>query len=948
MNFRLLFLFILVPYLALTQCPTSNNIRFFQQEDLDSFLINYPNCTEYEGTIEINICINLVNNDQFGEFSIYDLSPLSNLTSLEGISIHPVSACWYNKPFVKELNSIYGLHNLSRLNYFSLGSGIPIYSLSELSQIGELEYLSLNHTSLNSVDFDVTITKFLDLSHNDDLNDISRISLAENIEGLSIFYNDRIKEAPSLLGAKSIDQLELGSMDDVSFLSSVEEIKSLEFVSVEVEPDIFQNLKIIGDIKLIDDESLPDFNLFSHVNFNGTRLELQDCIFTSLDGLNILQNGNLDVIKLTGLPIESLNQITDAVNTTELILSNLDKIVSMPNLERLTKLKRLWLESMNLLESIASLNVTDSLWQLQLNDLPLSSLEGLETLKSCEALTITRLNELESLDGLNNLISLGELFISRNDNLNNIYTLINCSNFFSTNYNAKIDISRNDNLVSIDGIANWRGNWNNINITNNPNLAECSIPPLCDSYGTNTWIVVNNNMEGCNSDEEVKENCGYKFYMVYLDLNENGIKESDESGLPLGSLESNNGFAFYPNLSGLGDYNNSGGISSLEYRTPENWALTSIESIIDLSAPQPDTIFFGISPEISFLDYDVFLSNGPVICDRNYSVFLNIENEGTESISGTIQLDLPGDFWYASVGTAEQISDQIVVTINEPIVPGEIRQVELYMLSPSVQEQSLDSLLNFYIDAELSSSDNESLTLNKHYTSSFYCAYDPNDKQVFPVGIYEENYTLLETKYFQYTIRFQNTGNFPATDILIRDTLDASLDPSSLKVRGASHSRFTIERQGSSVEFRFDNIFLPDSVNNEPQSHGFLTFTVDLYSDVSPDTEITNEAHIYFDSNPAIVTNKTLNTMVEELPVSGIFAKSKSYGFDVWPIPVVTNLNIYLKNKAGDIWGIYNTAGSLIETGDANSINFQIDVSSYPSGVYFIKIGEGFEKFIKT
>jgi hypothetical protein len=57
-------------------------------------------------------------------------------------------------------------------------------------------------------------------------------------------------------------------------------------------------------------------------------------------------------------------------------------------------------------------------------------------------------------------------------------------------------------------------------------------------------------------------------------------------------------------------------------------------------------------------------------------------------------------------------------------------------------------------------------------------------------------------------------------------------------------------------------INLPDSTSNEAASHGYVTFEVDPISDNLPhNTVISNEAEIYFDYNPAIVTNSCLNTV---------------------------------------------------------------------------------------
>jgi uncharacterized repeat protein (TIGR01451 family) len=47
-------------------------------------------------------------------------------------------------------------------------------------------------------------------------------------------------------------------------------------------------------------------------------------------------------------------------------------------------------------------------------------------------------------------------------------------------------------------------------------------------------------------------------------------------------------------------------------------------------------------------------------------------------------------------------------------------------------------------------------------------SYDPNMKEVYPVNVlpgYDD--------WFTYTIHFQNTGNAPAFNIRLRDTLDA-------------------------------------------------------------------------------------------------------------------------------------------------------------------------------
>jgi uncharacterized repeat protein (TIGR01451 family) len=140
------------------------------------------------------------------------------------------------------------------------------------------------------------------------------------------------------------------------------------------------------------------------------------------------------------------------------------------------------------------------------------------------------------------------------------------------------------------------------------------------------------------------------------------------------------------------------------------------------------------------------------------------------------------------------------------------------------------------------------------------CAYDPNDKQVFPVGYSDEHYIATDTT-LEYLIRFQNTGNAPATHVIIRDTIDDNLDLTSFQFLANSHPVFTTVRYESrEVEFYFQNIMLPDSVNNEPESHGFVSFRIRPQADIPLLTELNNTAAIYFDNNPPIITNTTWST----------------------------------------------------------------------------------------
>jgi len=79
------------------------------------------------------------------------------------------------------------------------------------------------------------------------------------------------------------------------------------------------------------------------------------------------------------------------------------------------------------------------------------------------------------------------------------------------------------------------------------------------------------------------------------------------------------------------------------------------------------------------------------------------------------------------------------------------------------------------------------------------------------------------------------------------------------------------------VSFNFNDIYLADSFVNEPASHGFVKFSLQTSADIAENTLIENTAGIFFDFNPAIVTNTVGNTFVSSIPLDGFELNTKIY-----------------------------------------------------------------------
>jgi hypothetical protein len=196
----------------------------------------------------------------------------------------------------------------------------------------------------------------------------------------------------------------------------------------------------------------------------------------------------------------------------------------------------------------------------------------------------------------------------------------------------------------------------------------------------------------------------------------------------------------------------------------------------------------------------------------------------------------------------------------------------------------------------------------------------------------EENYVLHSTE-LEYLIRFQNTGNDTAFNVYITDTIDnVNLDIATLKIIGYSlPMTFSIEGQNI-VIFRFSNIMLPDSNVNELASHGYVKYTIEPKPNLAENTVVENTAYIYFDSNPAVVTNTIHSTYVSEIIVST--GEQKESEIIIYPNPTTGILHIDAKASRIKQVMVYDIAGKNVWVGTSTFV----DLNTQSDGVYFINI----------
>jgi uncharacterized repeat protein (TIGR01451 family) len=222
-------------------------------------------------------------------------------------------------------------------------------------------------------------------------------------------------------------------------------------------------------------------------------------------------------------------------------------------------------------------------------------------------------------------------------------------------------------------------------------------------------------------------------------------------------------------------------------------------------------------------------------------------------------------------------------------------------------------------------------------------SYDPNEKEVYPFDV-----PPGFADWLTYTIYFQNTGNAPAIDVVLRDTLDSKLVPETFQVMDYSHPVQT-SLKGRALSFSFKDINLPDSNSNEKESHGFVQYRIKPMSNLPAGTKIENTAYIYFDYNPAVVTNTTVNEYVD--PVNSVRQVVRSGSVNVYPNPGNGSFTVKMDNDGQYAIEVYSVIGVCVYRGEQAGSEFQLDLRNKPNGLYLLKVktrgGEYIAKLIK-
>ncbi|MCZ8196142.1 MAG: T9SS type A sorting domain-containing protein [Flavobacterium sp.] len=440
---------------------------------------------------------------------------------------------------------------------------------------------------------------------------------------------------------------------------------------------------------------------------------------------------------------------------------------------------------------------------------------------------------------------------------------------------------------------------------------------------------------------------------AFIDLNNNGIKESNEQNFPHGNfnysvnggattnLYSYNGIAYLYESNPATSYNLS---FSLPSQYSGFYTCNATYTNVNVSVGSGITTYNFPITVTPYTDLAVYVhpygaSPRPGFTYMNR---VTIVNQGNQTIAaGSVTFDKSNIVTITNVFPSVTNTPTGFIGSFTNLAPFQSKEFIVTMQVPTIPTVSLGQIITN--TALVTIPTNDAIVSNNTSTISqvIVGSYDPNDKQESHGGkILHSSFTAND--YLNYTIRFENTGTAEAINIRVEDILDSKLDENSIRMVASSHP-YVLDRVGSNLNWNFNGVNLPPSIPNTQTGHGYIVFQVKPKSGFAIGDVIPNTANIYFDFNPAIVTNTCTTEFVSTLANENFtFNNFKSF-----PNPVKNTLKISNASPIETI-EISSILGQKMISKKVNDIQTEIDLSQLSNGIYFVKVtSQGSEKTIK-
>lgn len=502
----------------------------------------------------------------------------------------------------------------------------------------------------------------------------------------------------------------------------------------------------------------------------------------------------------------------------------------------------------------------------------------------------------------------------------------------------------------------------NCGLINNGNIVSCSYsfnsteyPVIANAVAGQYYLLMVTNFFGAPGYIKIDMlptstgtiNCSGMEFTAYLDSNNNGTKDTGEVNFPLGDFHyEKNSDGVVHNITsptgkmGIYDTSNS---NSYNVSFTVNPLYASLYNV-NPSAFNNLSVTNGVLSQYNFpvtivQNYnDLGVVVVPINNPRpgfNYINKIVYGNLGNQVVAnGTVTFTKDAAVTIGTVSQAGVVNNAAGFTYDfTNLQPFEYRTIDVNMIVPTIPTVTAGQIL--VSNATIAPITGDVFPNNNTNSTSqmIINAYDPNDKtEVHGPEILHSSFSSND--YLYYTIRFENTGNASAINVRVNDVLNAMLDENTIKVESASHP-YVLDRIGNNLTWKFDNIMLPVSVANTTTGKGYVTFKIKPKPGYAVGDIIPNTASIYFDFNPAIVTNMFQTEFVAVLE-SETFLTDE---FAVYPNPTSSILNIQSKlNMTISEVNVYDLLGKQFLNKKMAVSSTEIDMTNYSPGLYLLEV----------
>ncbi len=242
--------------------------------------------------------------------------------------------------------------------------------------------------------------------------------------------------------------------------------------------------------------------------------------------------------------------------------------------------------------------------------------------------------------------------------------------------------------------------------------------------------------------------------------------------------------------------------------------------------------------------------------DATYKII--VKNKGTIPQSGTLNLtfdDAVLDF-VSSIPTPSNQSLNSLSLDFSNLNPFETKTINLVLNLNSPLETppvNMGDVLHFSASVTSAETDETPQDNTFDFNQTVVNSFDPND-----ITCLEGETVPFTDKdfYLHYIVRFENTGNYTAQNIVVEDIVEGIMDPNvydlaSLVPVSSSHPFYTIKKYASetgitSVHFIFENINLPFSSGSNT---GYIAFKI-------------KTKHPYYDFSKVFGTTKQIFILI--------------------------------------------------------------------------------------